>query len=230
MAVDEVLLASCAKGGGAALRFYRWSQPTLSLGYFQRHADRALHPASSGCPLVRRQTGGGAIVHDRELTYSLAVPEGHPLAQGSARLYEAVHGALIRSLAEMGIEARQWTKPSDREAARQPFLCFARRGPGDVLVGTTKVCGSAQRRQRGAILQHGSVLLERSGAAPELAGLSDVCGKRVPASQLVETWQETIAEALGLECRQFPILETEMAAARSLAAERYENPLWNQRR
>src|SRR5690242_18095105 len=74
MAIDEALLESAAGGGPLTLRFYQWSEPTLSLGYFQRYEDRSLHPASLDCPIVRRPTGGGAILHDKELTYSLALP------------------------------------------------------------------------------------------------------------------------------------------------------------
>ena len=78
MALDEALLESAAERGSATLRFYRWSEPTLSLGYFQDYAERDSHAASRNCALVRRQTGGGAILHDRELTYSLAIPRAHP--------------------------------------------------------------------------------------------------------------------------------------------------------
>ena len=74
MAVDETLLFDAAENGTATLRFYSWDEPTLSLGYFQRYADREQHTASRTCAVVRRQTGGGAILHDRELTYSLALP------------------------------------------------------------------------------------------------------------------------------------------------------------
>ncbi len=80
MAVDEVLLDWSAQSGGYAWRFYRWDEPTLSLGYFQPYEDRQRHPPSRACPAVRRATGGGAILHDAELTYSLAVPAGSPLA------------------------------------------------------------------------------------------------------------------------------------------------------
>ena len=81
MAVDEALLADDVETDAATLRFYRWSEPTLSLGYFQSYADRELHAASRGCAVVRRQSGGGAILHDRELTYSLVLPPTNPLAQ-----------------------------------------------------------------------------------------------------------------------------------------------------
>ena len=76
MAVDEALLETAASLGVPTLRFYQWQEPTMSLGYFQEYADRLRHAASAGCPTVRRASGGGAIMHDRELTYSLAVPEG----------------------------------------------------------------------------------------------------------------------------------------------------------
>ena len=83
MGVDEALLMDAVENGVATLRFYQWSEPTLSLGYFQRYADREQHTASRNCAVVRRQTGGGAILHDRELTYSLALPANHRI--GSQR-------------------------------------------------------------------------------------------------------------------------------------------------
>src|SRR6476660_1233785 len=98
MAVDEVLLIDTAEHNTATLRFYSWSEPTLSLGYFQRYADRQYHAASSACAVVRRQTGGGAILHDRELTYSLALPASHPLAKQNEKLYQIVHEAFVEIL------------------------------------------------------------------------------------------------------------------------------------
>src|SRR6188474_2624923 len=74
MAVDEALLETAAISGLATLRFYTWQEPTLSLGYFQSAVDRDHHPDGRDCPLVRRASGGGAIIHDRELTYSIALP------------------------------------------------------------------------------------------------------------------------------------------------------------
>ncbi len=220
MAVDEALLEAAAEGQ-STLRFYRWAEPTLSLGYFQTYGDRFQHEASRGCAAVRRPSGGGAILHDRELTYSLAVPERHPLAANRLRTYRAVHQALIAALGRWGIEAGMLTCATagrgcagSREttlarsasegfgaapgsaltlalsqgergsnAQREPFLCFQRRSPGDVLVGGVKVAGSAQRRCRGAVLQHGSLLLARSPAAPELDGLKELTGKAVDAEE-----------------------------------------------
>jgi len=110
MAVDEALLEAAAEGQGT-LRFYRWSEPTLSLGYFQQYADRRQHEPSRQCAVVRRPSGGGAILHDIELTYSLAVPSRHPLALDRLGFYQAVHTALIAVLAEWGIEATMFARP-----------------------------------------------------------------------------------------------------------------------
>src|SRR5262245_22040097 len=95
MAVDEVLLVDAAENNVATLRFYGWNEPTLSLGYFQRYEDRQQHAASRECAIVRRQTGGGAILHDRELTYSLVLPPRHPFAKQNEKLYQAVHQVFI---------------------------------------------------------------------------------------------------------------------------------------
>src|ERR1700690_2091076 len=79
MALDEALLEAAQNEGIATLRFYSWREATLSLGYFQGAADRRLHQASADCASVRRASGGGAILHDCELTYSIALPCGHLL-------------------------------------------------------------------------------------------------------------------------------------------------------
>ena len=105
MAIDEALLAAAATSGQSTLRFYRWAEPTLSLGYFQPYADRWGHAASSESAAVRRSSGGGAILHDIELTYSIAVPNSHPLAHDCLGLYRAVHASLIAALAQWGVGA-----------------------------------------------------------------------------------------------------------------------------
>src|SRR5262245_35643732 len=105
MAVDEVLLETAAIAGRATLRFYAWQEPTLSLGYFQSVADRHQHPASCDCPIVRRPSGGGAILHDRELTYSIALPQSQAQSKAAHDLYAVFHQSLIATLGELGIAA-----------------------------------------------------------------------------------------------------------------------------
>jgi lipoate-protein ligase A len=230
MAVDEMLLEWSAEQGGCCWRFYRWEQPTLSLGYFQRYEHRQQHPPSRHCPAVRRLTGGGAIVHDAELTYSLVIPSGHRLAAQRGLLYEAVHASLIEALAEAGIAAAL-CRPAGRGAPTgEPFLCFQRRAPGDVLLGQAKVAGSAQRRRRGAVLQHGSVLLRRSAAAPELATLEELSGRAFTAEGLAAIWLPKVSDRLGLVTRPQPLSPQEQQRAAVLLKTRYSQRRWTEKR
>jgi lipoate-protein ligase A len=240
MAVDEVLLEAAA-AGRCSLRFYRWQQPTLSLGYFQAIDDRRRHAASFGCPVVRRSSGGGAIVHDREVTYSVALPGGHPLAIGRLLLYQAVHQTLIEVLAGAGIRAELFTTDVAQASSlcpgftgkmpvlpecSCPFLCFQRRAAGDVVVGTVKVAGSAQRRLQGAVLQHGSVLLGRSPAAPELDGLREVSGEPLREYPLIEAWTERLRQRLDLDWQRQPLTGRQRAEAADLARRKFAADAW----
>jgi lipoate-protein ligase A len=227
MAVDEVLLDRAAVEHRPQVRLYAWHTETLSLGYFQRVADRASHQSSSGCPLVRRCSGGGAIIHDREITYSLALPGRSQL--NAAVLYRRVHSALVDMLARIGIAAALAESP-DGDGAAAPWLCFQRRAVGDVLIDGHKVVGSAQRRARGAVLQHGSILLAASPAAPELPGINDL----TPTVLSSLTWQGEVRRALVLalegSASEEPLTDEELMAARELVESKYRRSGWNERR
>ena len=177
MTADEALLDAAAAGAPGG-RWYRWSEPTVSLGHFQKPAE-LIGTELARLPAVKRLTGGGAIVHDREWTYAMAVPRSHPLAKSPERFYEAVHGELIAALASAGIHARlRGTGGSSKD---DPTLCFLRADPRDVVVtddagAVRKVVGSAQRRRRGAVLQHGSLIASASPEAVGVPGLRELCG------------------------------------------------------
>jgi len=164
MARDEALLQRVGQGRSPpTLRFYRWREPTVSLGYFQSFAEYALLPPPlADLPVVRRQTGGGAILHDLELTYALVLPAGHPLvgAGGPRRLYDHVHGAFAHLLAGLGVPVRSGTNCPGRCAHDGPFFCFERHSPYDLLADGRKLMGSAQRRTAAGVLQHGSLILD----------------------------------------------------------------------
>ncbi len=233
MAVDEVLLQWSAEQGGMAWRFYGWDVPTISLGYFQSHTDRAEHPASRECPMVRRQTGGGAIVHDRELTYSVVVPDGHPLATHRDTLYESVHACLIDVLGDFGAAASlcgtPGSNPGSNPGKERPFLCFQRRSPGDVLLGDWKIGGSAQRRRRGAVLQHGSVLLRRSAAAPELPGVEDLVERPIDADALRDAWLDRLAQRLAMTWEPSVLSSGEADQAKEVEESRYGCAAWTRK-
>jgi len=230
MAVDAALMESVAAGGICCLRFYSWSEPTVSLGYFQEYASRQSHAASASRPLVRRATGGGAIVHDRELTYSVLVPADHPFVAHPPELYQLLHRTLIESLTNWGLAATLCDNPPHVPAAAEPFLCFQRRATGDVILDGAKIAGSAQRRRRGAILQHGSVLLARSLAAPELFGLAELGGKVIAAQDLSEAWRARLADRNKIDWQISSLAPAESQRALQIAAETYRQPDWTFRR
>jgi lipoate-protein ligase A len=230
MARDEALLESAKQEGFAYLRFYSWRQSTLSLGYFQSHADRTVHAASANCPFVRRASGGGAIVHDRELTYSTALPQSHPAATRAETLYWALHRSLVCSLAEYGINAVLAEEISKNPAIRaEPFLCFQRRTEGDVLLDSHKIAGSAQRRHHRAVLQHGSVLFGRSPAAPELPGIRDLANNSLEMAELRMLWQQKIAEQLNVKLVTEPLPRSLLDTAQSYL-QKFSSDAWNFRR
>jgi lipoate-protein ligase A len=226
MAVDEVLLEWAAETGGACWRMYRWEEATLSLGYFQSYDERWQHAPSRKCPVVRRASGGGAIVHDAELTYSCVWPQGHRLAEGRLRLYEEVHHSLIDLLADYGLQASLCGGSAEANSARPPLLCFQRRSPGDIVVGSTKIVGSAQRRSRGAVLQHGSILLTRSPAAPELEGVAELGGMSLTPEEFLKVWLPVLATRLGLTWQPQPLSDAERARATVLVETKYGSDSW----
>ncbi|MEM6365565.1 MAG: lipoate--protein ligase family protein, partial [Planctomycetota bacterium] len=149
MAIDQMLLQDAGVRRRPTLRFYVWSKPTLSLGYFQQAAwaDAYLQSqmATADVALVRRSTGGGAILHDRELTYSLTWPNGvggHSQTTGARDdLYRAIHDAVIRGLMEFEVRVFAYrdtslkavTRSKSAEATEDAFLCFQRRSPDDLI-------------------------------------------------------------------------------------------------
>jgi lipoate-protein ligase A len=225
MAADEVLLDAAADRGIASLRFYTWTEPTLSLGYFQPAAAAA--SLGLGIPWVRRATGGAAIAHHHELTYALALPEGMAAPTGSWIC--RFHHLLREVLAESGIAAQVVACGEERKLGE--VLCFLHQTPGDLLISGSKVAGSAQRKRRGALLQHGSLLLRRSEFAPMLPGINDAAGREVVvAAALAELLCQRMASATGRPIEPAS-WTSEMAERREgIAAGRYATAEWNEKR
>lgn len=179
MALDEALLRV---GVRPTLRLYGWDAPTASLGHFQP-AALAEGFARAGLAVVRRSTGGGAIVHDCELTYSVLLPLDHPWIAGAdtRRTYALLHDPIQTALAALGVHASARPAaddPTAREAARA-ILCFERPTSLDLVVGGRKLVGSAQRRLPGRLLQHGSILVGPHPAQPGTASIREILGRAV---------------------------------------------------
>jgi len=229
MARDEALLLACH---GASLvptlRLYAWQTPTVSLGYFQRFTDyAALPPPACDLPVVRRLTGGGAILHDHELTYSLALPGTHPaIVHNPNRLYELVHSALISCLADAHVPADWSGDTDDSGPAKGPFFCFARRHGLDVLIGNDKIAGSAQRRTRHGILQHGSIIVERRFDQQPSASLQSF---GIDLNDLRTTFVHAVADALGVSQRGDEWTAEELTICEKLEP-KYRSDEWTRRR
>ncbi|QEG42915.1 lipoate--protein ligase family protein [Roseimaritima ulvae] len=231
MAVDQTLLESVSAGGPPVLRFYRWAQPTLSLGYFQSLSDRQQHVASRDAVVVRRSSGGGAILHDHELTYSLVLPIRDRTSARVQKYVEIMHQAIAGACSDANIPL---VRVGDRATApRDPaFLCFQRRSSDDLECAGYKVVGSAQRRAAHAVLQHGSMLLAASDKAPELPGICDLVGRNIE----VEDWASAIQRWLRIgltEVSQWSpatLTGEQIAAADRTAKVRFANPTWLGRR
>jgi lipoate-protein ligase A len=157
MAADLALLDAAAAGGVPALRLYRWNPPALSLGHFQPDSDVDTDAcARHGVEVVRRPTGGRALLHGGDVTYAAVFPRPPGEAGGVDAVYEWLAGGLIAGLARLGVAAAV----ARHEGPAGP-VCFAGQQGADLRVGDRKLCGSAQVRKGPAVLQHGSVLTER---------------------------------------------------------------------
>lgn len=230
MALDEAILEAVADDPRAAvIRTYEWSRPTLSLGYFQTYPEPAADPSWRDVPIVRRPTGGGAIWHHHDVTYSLCIPRGHELSRRADQLYDVVHAAIVDQIQSMGpasgLRGHEATRPD-----RRPFLCFADHDPHDVVLAGVKVVGSAQRRRAGAVLQHGSVLLARSEHCPELIGLKELGCDRVDPAEWAVRFRQAILEALDVSAVESDLDANVLERAAVLERERYRDDAWLKRR
>ncbi len=239
MAVDQAIAESVsadALSGSAptyTLRFYTWAAPTLSLGYFQPSADAS--PRFDSTARVRRSTGGGAILHHHELTYSLTVPSSAREHGARTDLYRRVHAAIINALHRHGIDARphhlnKTPAAGSPAAGDDPFLCFQRRTDEDLIVSGYKVLGSAQRRFKRSILQHGSLLLRASEYASELPGIVDLTAIGLAPETLLTRISEEFAALSGIAFESDVLSATELTRADEIVASRFGRSDWWTRR
>lgn len=195
MGLDEALLE--APGAPPTLRFYTWRPAALSLGYFQSPADV---PASArATALVRRLTGGGAIHHGAELTFSIAVQRAHPLYRGRpVEGYARVHRAIAAALATLGVRATLRGATPARSDRDGTGMCFHRSTELDLVLDGAKLVGSAQRRRAGRVLHHGSIKLGPDPLEPGIPGLA-AAGADVPPAEVARRVADAFARAFALD-------------------------------
>jgi lipoate-protein ligase A len=227
MALDEVLLQSALERGVAALRFYFWSEPTLSLGYFQSHTERLTDPLLKYVAFVRRPTGGAAILHHLEITYALALPAGPPWHNAENWICR-MHHAIAAALHLFDVNATAVACGEEQKLG--PHLCFLHQTPADLRINGHKVVGSAQRRPHGATMQHGSILLRRSPRAPSLPGICDLAGRDVNPSDLERGIVAELSTATRWTFESNDWSEVERNAAIELERTKYATREWNEKR
>jgi lipoate-protein ligase A len=245
MALDEALLRGVDRGESPpTVRVYSWDPPTVSTGHSQelaRELDLGAC-AERGFGVVRRPTGGRAVLHAGELTYAVAAPSGlPPLGSTILETYRAIAAALLSGLRTLGVVA-DLERVGDDSPARgdgPSAPCFVSSGRFEVVVGGKKLIGSAQRRLGRGVLQHGSLLIDGAhagvadvlavdGAAREGArrlleakttDVSSILGRRVSFEEVAVAVREGFERAWGVTLREAPLGERELAAAQSLATD-----------
>lgn len=244
MAIDEAVLhARIAGEAPPTVRFFGWTPPTVSIGYGQPLDERIDRAACArlGIGLVRRPTGGSAILHespDRELTYSVVARGGDfPDADDVLETYRVLGTGLVAGLARLGIQAQLVPRVRGGPGAT-PTFCFARTGAYEIAAGGLKLVGSAQRRRSGAFLQHGSVLLDADphrlrdvfpGPADPMTGLTTLArlsGRRVAAADAIAALAAGLAEALGHTLEPGALSPAEVETAGRLVTEKYGTESW----
>ncbi len=251
MAIDEAILRAVAAGQSPpTLRLYGWSPPTLTLGRGQPSADADVAVlAKAGVDLVRRMTGGTAVLNRDELTYTVAVAENDlHLAGTIVESYRAVGAALVSALASLGLttaEAKEHERgvgpPSSRDRAP---VCFEIPSDYEVTVGGRKLIGSAQMRVRGGILQHGSLPLKGDIGAisayltqrPDpvrirslAITLQEALGRFAPWAEAAGALIAAFRETLDLSLVESSLSRDERAQAEALLTAKYGNPSWTGR-
>jgi lipoate-protein ligase A len=230
MAVDELLM----RGETTTVRFYSWQPPALSLGYFQSRAEFDTDDLrSSGIPVVRRPTGGGAIYHYRELTFAVASGGAAQKQLGTTieERYARVHGAVINALKTFGIESEM--RGGGLEPPFSPSehkLCFNRTIGCDIVAGGRKLVGSAQRKTPEGFLQHGSIPLWENPMTPDAAWVNACAQREVAYDSLADALVRAFEKKFDVRLMPDSLNRPEESRVAELVECKYSTDAWNLRR
>lgn len=259
MALDEALLDWHSQGKiPPVIRFYGWAPATLSIGYFQKVEKEIDLDAvkAHGLGFVRRPTGGRGVLHEHELTYSVIVSEDHPeMPKTVTEAYRVISEGILKGFHQLGLEAYFAVPRTDEErsALKNPrsAVCFDAPSWYELVVEGRKVAGSAQTRQKGVILQHGSILLDidedklfslfkypservkdrmKSAFKSKAVAINEISPRRMTLGEAKEAFYKGFAEGLNIELESYDLTEEELSYVNKIAKERYENDEWNFKR
>ncbi|MDQ7193893.1 lipoate--protein ligase family protein [Staphylococcus felis] len=245
MALDEALLNFVSRGEiDPVIRFYTWDPPTLSIGYFQR-LEKEIDidmVRKKGYGLVRRQTGGRGVLHDKELTYSVIVPESHPaMPKTVTEAYRVISNGLLEGFKSLGFDAYFAIPRSkeEREKLKQPrsSVCFDAPSWYELVVEGKKIAGSAQTRQKGVILQHGSILQSididdlfdmfiykndrlkskmKDAFVEKAIAINDLSDKHVTLSEMEDAFKKGFAKGLNINFKPLELTKAQQQEVHEL--------------
>ncbi len=256
MALDEALLDWHSEGLiPPVIRFYEWEPATLSIGYFQQ-AKRDINLDAlreQGIGFVRRPTGGRAVLHEHELTYSVIVTESYPnMPDSVTEAYRVLSEGILEGFHNLGMDAYFSVPDTEEKKAdlKQPksAVCFDAPSWYELVVEGKKIAGSAQTRQKGVILQHGAILLDldeekllsvfnfsseeakermRKKLPEKAVAINSLVQKPVSIEQCVTAFRDGFAKSLQIELKPFTLSEEQLNYVRDLEEKKYAHDDWN---
>lgn len=256
MALDEALLAWHSEGKiRPTIRFYGWNPPTLSIGYFQTVEKEINIDAVKSLNLgfVRRPTGGRAVLHDKELTYSVIVSEAHPnMPQSVTEAYRVISQGILEGFKQLDLNAyfSVPTTTNEIDNLRKPgsAVCFDTPSWYELVVEGRKVAGSAQTRQKGVILQHGSILLDideeklfslfkfgndrikqrmMEGFKNKAVAINQLVNHPVSFEQAKDAFKIGFEKGLDIELEPYMLNDGEQKIVQDIEKRKYSNDEWN---
>ncbi|MCG2182935.1 lipoate--protein ligase family protein [Staphylococcus epidermidis] len=258
MAMDEALLNFVSRGEiDPVIRFYTWNPATLSIGYFQRlqkeiDIDKV---NEKGYGLVRRQTGGRGVLHDKELTYSVIVPESHPnMPSTVTEAYKIISQGLLEGFKNLGFETYFAIPRSkeERDKLKQPrsSVCFDAPSWYELVVEGRKIAGSAQTRQKGVILQHGSILQDididdlfdmfifknerlkakmKENFVQKAVAINDISNQHITLNEMENAFKSGFKKGLNIDFKPLELTEKQKEEVQELE-EKYRSEAWMHRK
>ena len=258
MAMDEALLNFVSRGEiDPVIRFYTWNPATLSIGYFQRlqkeiDIDKV---KEKGYGLVRRQTGGRGVLHDKELTYSVIVPESHPnMPSTVTEAYKIISQGLLEGFKNLGFETYFAIPRSkeERDKLKQPrsSVCFDTPSWYELVVEGRKIAGSAQTRQKGVILQHGSILQDididdlfdmfkfknerlkakmKENFVQKAVAINDISNQHITLNEMENAFEAGFKKGLNIDFKPLELTEKQLEEVQELE-DKYRSEAWMYRK
>lgn len=258
MAMDEALLNFVSRGEiDPVIRFYTWNPATLSIGYFQRlqkeiDIDKV---KEKGYGLVRRQTGGRGVLHDKELTYSVIVPESHPnMPSTVTEAYKIISQGLLEGFKNLGFETYFAIPRSkeERDKLKQPrsSVCFDAPSWYELVVEGRKIAGSAQTRQKGVILQHGSILQDididdlfdmfkfknerlkakmKENFVQKAVAINDISKQHITLNEMENAFEAGFKKGLNIDFKPLELTEKQLEEVQELE-DKYRSEAWMYRK